>query len=159
MSDYEPDYVYMIPLAYKTIENYYENITTVPAQIRGAFITDDETRDKIDFQIYSPSGKLVYSNSTNECIFNFPVNEIGRYRIDLNNRYLNREIKVTFTMNAHQNLMLKEKDLSFTDLKLESLISFLKRFNLEFRVNKNIHTERYKSKINLTVFNRNSKDK
>lgn len=147
MSDYEPDYVYMIPLAYKTMENYYENITVVPAKIRGAFITDEETKEKIDFQVFSPTGKLLYSNTTNECIFNFDITEVGRYKITLNNRYVNSEIKVTFTMNAHQNIILKEKDLTFTDLKLDTLISFLKKFNLEFRVNRNIHADRYKSNI------------
>ena len=51
MKDYEPDYVYMIPVGYKKREIYYENITHVPVIIRGAFLTDEDKKDKIDFEV------------------------------------------------------------------------------------------------------------
>ena len=109
MSDYEPDYVYMIPLVYKTREFYYENITHVPARIRGAFLTDEETKDKIDFEIVGPNEHLVFHNVSNECLFDFVVKEPGQYRIVFNNRYTNTDVKVTFTMNTAQNNMLKKE--------------------------------------------------
>jgi hypothetical protein len=143
MSDYEPDYVYMIPLGYKTQELYFENITQVPARIRGAFLTDEEKRDMIDFQIVGPNGDSKYHNSTNECIFDFNVTDIGKYNVIFNNRYVNSELKVTFTMNTGQNLILKKGDLTFTDLKLNNLLDFIKKFNLEFKFNRNIHRERF----------------
>lgn len=51
MKDYEPDYVYMIPIGYKKKEIYYENITHVPVTIRGAFLTDEDKKDKIEFAV------------------------------------------------------------------------------------------------------------
>lgn len=51
MKDYEPEYVYMIPLAHKKQELYYENISSVPAYVRGAFLTDDDKKDKVDFEV------------------------------------------------------------------------------------------------------------
>lgn len=144
MKDYEPDYVYMIPLSYKTREVYYENITYVPARIRGAFLIDEESKDQIDFEILGPKENLIYRNTTNECIFDFEVKEAGKYTIILNNRYVNSDIKVTFTMNTAQNPILKKEDLSFSDQKLDSLTHFFSRFNLEFKMNRNIHTERYR---------------
>ena len=53
MSDYDSDYVYLIPLKYKSTEVYFENILNVPARLRGAFIIDEETQNKIDFEILS----------------------------------------------------------------------------------------------------------
>lgn len=145
MSDYEPDYVYMIPLPYKTQEVFYENITHAPAVIKGAFLTDDEKKDKIDMIVYGPNEQLIYHNSSNECIFEFTVPFPCRIRIVFTNRYINSDAKLTFTMNTGQNPILKKDDLSSTDQKLDSLVSFLKRFNLEFKLNRNIHQERYKS--------------
>jgi len=144
MSDYEPDYVYMIPLGYKTKEYYYENITHVPARIRGAFLTDEEKKDQIEFEIVGPNNDVKYFNNTNECIFDFNVTDIGKYTIVFNNRYVNSDVKVTFTMNTGQNPILKKADLSFADQKLDNLISFIQKFKLEFKFNRNIHVERYK---------------
>lgn len=44
MSSYDPDYVYMIPLNFKTKHTYFEDITTIPARIRGAFIVNEEKK-------------------------------------------------------------------------------------------------------------------
>lgn len=119
MADYEPDYVYMIPIAYKTKEIFFENITHVPARIRGAFLSDEEKKDQVDFEILGPHEEVVYRNTTNECLFDFTVNTPGRYKIYFNNRYVNSDIRITFTMNTGQNPILKKEDLSFSDQKLD----------------------------------------
>ncbi len=157
MSDYEPDYVYMIPLKYKSREVYYEEIETVPVNIRGAFMTDEQKEDIIDFEIIDPNNKIIYRNTTNVCIFNFKLTEPGRYQIVLNNRYITNDLKVTFTMKNGQNSILKKEDLSISHQKLDNLLNFIQRFDLEFKFNRNIHNDRYQSNIkikinNLTIF-------
>lgn len=145
MSDYEADYVYMIPLKYKSKEVYYETIETVPVNIRGAFMTDEEKEDTIDFLIIDPSNNIIYKNSTNVCIFNLEITQPGRYQIVFNNRYVNTDLKVTFTMKNGQNSILKKEDLSISNQKLDNLLNFIQRFDLEFKFNRNIHNDRYKS--------------
>ena len=54
MADYEPEYVYMTQLRYKTKETYYETIDTVPVKMKGAIIIDEDKEDHIDFQIIDP---------------------------------------------------------------------------------------------------------
>ena len=51
MKDYEPDYVYMIPVGYRKHEIFYENITHVPVTVKGAFLTDEDKKDKIEFEV------------------------------------------------------------------------------------------------------------
>jgi hypothetical protein len=147
MSDYEPDYVYMIPIAYRAKEVYYEQITTVPARVRGAFLTDDEKKDKIEFSIMDAQDKVIYTATGNEHIFDFKIETAGRYKIVFYNKFLNSDIKVTFTMNADQNPILKKESLSFTETKLDSLVDFIKKFNLEFRFNRNANREKFLSKL------------
>jgi hypothetical protein len=147
MSDYEPDYVYMIPIAYKAKEVFFEQITNVPARIRGAFLTDDEKKDKIDFAILDDRDVMLYQASANEQIFDFKVDRAGKLKIVFHNKYLNGDIKVTFTMNTDQNPILKKESLSFTESKLDSLVDFIKKFNLEFRFNRNANREKFLSKF------------
>ena len=144
MADYDADYVYLLPLKYKSSEVYYENITTVPARIRGAFIVDEENKNKIDFEIRDINNTRVFYNTSHQCIFDFNITKPGRYSIMFNNRYVNSELRVTFTMSTGQNIMLKKDDLTLTEQKLETLSAFIKRFNVEFKFNRNIHQERYK---------------
>ena len=147
MADYEPDYVYMIPVAYKAREIFFEDITKTPVTIKGAFITDQDAKDRVDFRIVGPNDQTIYHNVTNECIFEFRANFPGRYMITFTNAYVNSEVKVTFTMSTGQNAILKQEDLSFSDFKLEALNSFVKKFDVEFKMNRNSHQESYKSKF------------
>ena len=132
MSDYESTYVYMIPVAYKSSQVFYENITTVPARIRGAFIVAEATKEKIEFKIKGP----------NAAIFELNVTEKGLYEINFNNRYKNSELRPTFTMNPGQNEILKKKDINKTEEKLDQLISFLKNYGTEDKLKRNVHRKR-----------------
>jgi len=44
------------------------------------------------------------------------------------------------------NSLLKKDDLSFSDTKLESLLSYVKKLDLEVKLDRKIHLERYTSK-------------
>ncbi len=145
MRDYEPDYVYMIPVNYKKREVFYESIDKVPTRLRGAVLLDDESKENIDFQVYSPQGVLIYSNTTSQHIFDFNVTDAGAYRIVFDNRYSNSDLKVTFTMNTGKHAVLKKEDLSLVDQKVHSLMDFMKSYSLTYKMRHNVHSERYKS--------------
>ncbi len=147
MADYDSDFIYMIPLPYKNREDFFEDIHSVPARIRGAFIIDDNSKETIDFMVVTPSNQILYSNSTSQCIFEFTANEVGKYTISFANHRSNSEVRVTFTMNTGQNKILTKTDLTPTEKKLGSVLDFIKKFNLEFKMNRNVHVERYKSKF------------
>ncbi len=145
MSDFEADYVYMISVAYKRKETYFEEITTVPARIRGAFVTDDNKNHKIYFSITSMNDTVLYEATDNTNIFDFQINTIGRIKINFTNKYVNRDLKITFTLNSAQNPILKKENLNFTETKLNNLIDFLKKFGVEFKFTRNTHSEKFNS--------------
>ena len=144
MKDYDGDYLYLIPLKYKEKQVFYEQIN-IPTQIRGAFFIDESTDVKIGFDIISPTGKKLFSNKENYAIFVINITEIGRYSIVFNNNIVNNDIRITFTLCTNQNKILKKENLSQTELKLQKLNTFIKRFNVEYKFNRNLHQERYKS--------------
>ena len=143
MKDFESTYVYIIPIPYKAVQIFYENITSVPARVRGAFIIDDVKKDKVDFKIKDPNGKVLYSNITHQAIFDFNVTVSGLYEILFNNRFKNGEIKPTFTMNTAQNDILKKSDLNKTEEKLDELVTFLKSLGTEDKMKRNVQRKTY----------------
>ena len=149
MSDYEPDYVYMIPVAYKRREIFYETFTKAPSHVRGAFLLDEDKNEEIEFSILSPTNQIMCHNTTSQSIFEFEAKETGTYQIVFDNRYTNSDVKVTFTMNTGQNPILKKEDLNVTEEKQKSLLDFMSRYSLQFKMRHNVHAERYKSKKNL----------
>ena len=147
MKDFESTYVYIIPITYKSVQIFYENITSVLARVRGAFIIDDIKKDKVDFKIKDPNGKVLYSNITHQAIFDLNVTVPGFYEILFNNRFKNGEIKPTFTMNTAQNDILKKSDLNKTEEKLDELVTFLKSLGTEDKMKRNVQRKRYKKLI------------
>ena len=147
MTDFESTYVYIIPIPYKTVQVFYENITSVPARVRGAFIIDDRKKDKVDFKIKDPNGKVLYANITHQAIFDFNATVPGFYEILFNNRFKNGEIKPTFTMNTAQNDILKKSDLNKTETKLDELVTFLKSLGTEDKMKRNVQRKRHKKLV------------
>ena len=149
MMDYNSEYDYNIPLRPRIQEIYYENVTTVPAIFKGAFIISDESVDKIEFIIKDPNNRIIYQVTKHHDIFEVPIKLVGKYTIIFNNRISKANLMVTFTMNSGQNNPINAKDLTKTEQKLESLNTVIKKFNLEFKFGHDIHTKRYQSKYNL----------
>lgn len=148
MLDYDSDYVYIIPLKYKTKELYYENITRIPSRFRGAFIIDEESiQSKAEFEILDPDNQRVFINTSQQCFFDLNVTKVGRYSLIFNNKFVKNDLKVIFTMSTGQNIILKKEDITLTEQKLETLHSFIKKFDIEFKINRNLHQEKYKSKL------------
>ena len=50
-------------------------------------------------------------------------------------------------MNTGQNNMLNSNDLSNTEKKLDNLEAVIKKFNMEFKLSRDIHNRRYQSKL------------
>ena len=147
MINYDSDYDYNIPLRPRIQEIYYENVTTVPAIFKGAFIISDESTDKIEFIIKDPNNKNIYQVTKHHDVFEVPIRLVGKYTIIFNNRISKTNLMVTFTMNNGQNNILNARDLTKTEQKLEALNTVIKKFNLEFKFGHDIHTKRYKSKF------------
>ena len=146
MSDYNMEYIYEIPLRQREQEIYYENVKTVPTVFKGAFYIPDETTDKIDFYIRDSNHQLVYKATGHYNIFEIPINKTDKYSITFRNMAKNKVV-ITFTMNTGQNNMINAKDLTNTEKKMDDLKAVIKKFNMEFKLSRDIHMKRYQSKL------------
>lgn len=149
MNDYEPSYVYMLPIKSRKTEKYYEDIAKVPVTIRGAFLTDENVKDKLEFIVTDPNNKLIYKNFTNECIFDFQATIPGTYQFKFRNSQSKNELKVTFTMNTYQDEVLQKEHLTFTEQKVESLMKFVEKIKFEEGLVSKKKAERRKSNNNI----------
>ena len=75
MSDFISQYVYMIPVPYKTEVDYYEIISQIPCLMRGAFLNEDANseHDVIDFKIIAPNNKVIFEASSIGKIFSLKM--------------------------------------------------------------------------------------
>ena len=146
MQDYNMEYLYYVPIMHRDEEIYFENVTSAPTTFKGAFFLSDESTDKIEFYIRDSAEKLVYFAKGHYNIFEIPIKKADNYKIILRNNLINKVV-VTFTMNTGQNNFINSKDLSNTEKKMESLEAVIKKFNMEFKLSRDIHTKRYQSKL------------
>lgn len=147
MSNYTVEYVYYIILENGMEEKYYENVTTVPTTFRGAYFLSDNSNDRIGFYIKDPNNKVIFSSIRHFSIFELKLNKTGLYTFYFVNRYSKQKEVVTLTMNTGQNNLLTTKELNDTEKKMENLESIIKKFNMEFKLTRDIHTKRFKSKF------------
>ena len=138
MADFVSQYIYLIPVPYKTQVDFYENITKVPCQMKGAFLLEEANskRDIVDFKIIAPNKTVIFQSSSIGSIFSLNLTDKGLYTILFNNRILNKEIKPTLIMNTGQNLFLEKENLSETEKKMDLLLSFLKRYEQDYKLNR-----------------------
>ena len=152
MQDYKMEYIYYIPIEYRDQEIYFENVTTVPTKFKGAFFLSDESTDKIEFYVKDSYDKVIYKAFGHYNIFEIPINKPDKYTITFRNNLAKNKVVVTFTMNTGQNNMLNSKDLSNTEKKMDNLEAVIKKFNMEFKLSRDIHTRRYQSKLSFINF-------
>ena len=146
MQDYVYDYLYYIPLNPKEQEIYFENVTSVPTTFKGSYFLSDESTNKIEFYIRDSNDKIIHKAVGHHNIFEINITKIDRYSITFRNNIAKEKVVVSFSMNTGQNNMLESKDLTDTEKKMESLEALIKKFNMEFKLSRDIHTQRYRSK-------------
>ena len=147
MQDYKPEYTYYIPIRYKDHEVFYENITSIPTIFKGAFFISDESLDIIEFYIKDSYDKVIYKATGHYNIFEIPIDKPDKYSITFRNNFAKDKVVITFTMNTGQNDIINSNDLSITEKKLDNLEAVIKKFNMEFKLSRDIHNRRYQSKL------------
>ena len=130
MSTFVSQYMYIIHVKYKSQEEYYENITNTPCLFRGAFILDEAKteNDVLDFKIIAPNNSVIFEETSIGSIFSLNLTDKGLYTILFHNRVLNKDVRPILMINSGQNLILEKEKLSETEKKLDSIMSFLKKF-------------------------------
>ena len=146
MQDFKFEYIYYIPINPREQEIYFENVTTVPTTFKGGYFLSDESTNKIEFYIKDSENRIIYEAKAHHNLFEFNVTKADRYSIKFRNNIAKEKVVVTFTMNTGQNDIIGKKELTETEKKLDALDNVIKKFNMEFKLSRDIHTKRYKSK-------------
>ena len=146
MQDYNYEYLYYIPLNPREQEIFFENITTVPTLFKGGFFFADESNNQIEFLIKVSNDTIIHKAVGHHNLFELNLTKADRYSITFRNNIVKKKVVVTFTVNTGQNNLLESKDMTNTEKKMEALEALIKKFNMEFKLSRDIHTQRYKSK-------------
>jgi len=136
MPDFIYQYSYYIPVKYKSQSESYENITNVPCNFQAAYLLDGaKTKDeKIEIQLIAPNGTILFQNTSVYSFISINLTEKGLYTIKFNNKYLNREARPNLMVNSGQNVILGKEKLTETESRVDSIISFLKKYEQETKL-------------------------
>ena len=144
MSDFVSQYIYLIPVPYKSQADLYENITSVPAKMRGAFLLEEANskNDIIEFKIIAPNNTVIFYSYSYGAIFSLELMDTGLYTILFNNRNLNKEVKPTLIMNSGQNLIIEKERLTNTERKIDALQRFVQKYEENYKLNRGFRKRR-----------------
>ena len=102
---------------------------------------------KIEFYIKDSLGRIIYQAYGHYNIFDIKLQKADKYTIIFKNSSAKEKVVITFTMNTGQNNVINSKDLTKTEKKMDTLEAVIKKFNMEFKLSRDIHTKRYQSKL------------
>ena len=138
MQTFVSQYMYSIQVKYKTEVEYYENITKTPCLFRGTFFIElaETENDVLDFKIVAPNKTVIFEKTSFAAIFSLNLTDTGLYTIIFRNRVLKKDIRPTLMINSGQNLILQKENLSETEKKLDSIITFLKKFEQDTKLSR-----------------------
>jgi hypothetical protein len=117
MADFDPELLVTVPIASRSDEFFYEDVTKVGTTIRGAyFIIGSEGQERhtgVDFVITDPTGAIIFQrNDQVEGVFRVQANSTGTYTVMLSNHKWMTSKQVTLLMGTGEQKTLKAKDLS-----------------------------------------------
>eukprot|EP00386_Alphamonas_edax_P001499 GDKI01004498.1.p1 GENE.GDKI01004498.1~~GDKI01004498.1.p1 ORF type:complete len:277 (-),score=85.96 GDKI01004498.1:83-913(-) len=127
MQHFVPEMLVTFPLASRSDEYFYKDVTVVPTLIRGGyFVSADEDQSDVDFQITDPSGEVIFKRSQSEGLFYFQANMTGSYSfIVSNHRWMQTKI-VTFAVGQGNDTALQPAHLQSLDENIQKVDKQLK---------------------------------
>jgi len=145
MLDYQQDFIFTTILNPRKPQIYYEEFTVenFNSTIRGAFIVQGEKGENIQLEIIQGEEKLL-SVRGGQKIFTFTPLKPGVLAIVLSCK---RKTKLTFTMETNRLRIVTKEHMTYSEKKIDSLMNFIKNYDLKKHFLKIKHENRNKSKF------------
>ena len=136
MNNFNPDMLVTVPVASRSDEFFYEDVTNIGTLIRGAFFVigseDAETRSGVDFVITDPDGVKVYDKKDQvEGVFSLNAQKKGTYSIMVGNHKWMSTKQVTVLMGVGESKALKKQDLNGVTDGISKVDGLLKEIQTE----------------------------
>jgi len=122
MQNFVPEMLVTFPLAARSDEYFYEDVSAEPQVIRGGyFVSADEDQSDVDFQITDPSGDIIMKKTQSEGLFHFTTKMAGSYSFIISNhRWLQTKI-ITFAVGKGNATTLHPEHLTTLEQHLQSI--------------------------------------
>ena len=136
MNNFNPDMLVTVPVASRSDEFFYEDVTNIGTLIRGAFFVigseDAETRSGVDFVITDPDGVKIYDKKDQvEGVFSLNAQKKGTYSIMVGNHKWMSTKQVTVLMGVGESKALKKQDLNGVTDGISKVDGLLKEIQTE----------------------------
>jgi len=132
MEGFLPDLLLTFPLASRSDEYFYEDVTP-PILLRGGFFASSkEETSSVDFQITDPAGDVVFEKSDQpEGLFHFVAKKKGTYTFIISNHKWMQQKMVTFAVGAGNETTLQPEHLDTIEAHMQVVERTLKDIQTE----------------------------
>ena len=144
MADYEPEFIYQIPIESLGVLEFYQEIKVESDSIKGAFLVPDLKDGEFYFQIQNEKSEKLFESTKKGQIFQLEGKKNQLLRIIFTNK-TEEDLIITFTMNTHYNTLVKKHEVTEVDEKMNELVTLINRLNLEMKIKRNTQDERSRS--------------
>ncbi len=136
MNNFNPDMLVTVPVAARSDEFFYEDVTSIGTLMRGAFFVigseNSETKSGVDFVITDPDGVVVFEKKDQvEGVFSLKAQKKGTYSIMVGNHKWMSTKQVTVLMGIGESQALKKQDLNSVTQGISQVDSLLKEIQTE----------------------------
>jgi hypothetical protein len=113
MEGFVPELLLTLPLAPRTDEFFYEDVTTPPVLMRGGFFASSkEATSSVDFQVTNPHGDVIFERyGEAEGLFHFLAIKKGIYTFVVSNHKWMEHKMVTFAVGKGNETTLQAEHL------------------------------------------------
>lgn len=132
MDGFTPDILLTFPLAARTDELFYEEVTP-PFVLRGGFFaSSSEETSSVDFKIENPVGEVVFEKVDEaEGLFHFVAKKKGTYTFTVSNNRWMEEKTVTFALGRGNDTNIKGEHVDAVDQQIEAISRELRDIQTE----------------------------
>merc|ERR1719446_730584 len=132
MDGFTPDILLTFPLAARTEEQFYEDVTP-PFILRGGFFAaSSEETSSVDFKITNPAGDVVFDKTDEaEGLFHFVAKKKGTYTFTVSNNRWMEEKMVTFALGRGNETNIKGEHVDAVDQQIEAISRELRDIQTE----------------------------
>ena len=136
MINFNPDMLVTLPIAARSDEFFYEDVTAVGTLMRGAYFVigseNSESKSGVDFVVTDPDGIVVFEKKDQvEGVFSLTAKKKGTYSIMVGNHKWMTTKQVTVLMGVGESKALKKNDLSSVTDGISQVDSMLKEIQTE----------------------------
>ncbi len=149
-NDYESDFNQKLKLQPEQNFIFYDDIKAT-GRLRGFFQVDINIRSRICLKILNEKAEILFSYTGEKYFFDIEIEEIGKYKIEVQNLTKRTITIVTFSYSSDKTKVINRSDIEKPKKLLNDCKRLVDNFAVLLKNKSNTNKDRFKSKLYIIL--------